>query len=195
MLTSIKRGAVMAVLLCLPLAACSESSKEVKVGSSGAQAPSTSAPSPSTTTVAAGSGATPTTTPRGGSPVTTAPARVSSGSANTTPPTTAAGPTTSLPEGQFPSKASVNKTCIAPGASQTVSVQTVSNAVVTYVMTYSDQRSHGNNNGGLADGKGKYADSFVVGPDAPKGTAWVHFSSGTKEKGTSFAEASFTVGC
>ena len=192
---------VLLAVLCLPFAACSDS-KKPELNLQSANPPTTAFPADgSATTVAGGSGAnTPTTVAKsGGASATTAPPAANSGSSGNAGQPPPPGPTTStstpLPQGQFPSKASVSKGCINPGGSQTVSVQTVSNAVVTYVMTYSDQSSHGNNNGGLADSKGKYSDTFVVSPEAPKGTAWVHASSGTKEKGTSFAEVSFTVGC
>ena len=187
---------IVVTCLALALAACSE-----KHGPQ--TAPLTSEATTSTTTVVLGSSgnaaAPATTVPKGGSTATTAPPTTAApaAAAGSQPPAQGDTPPTStpLPQGQFPSKASVKKSCVNPGGEQTLSVETVQNAVVTYVMTYSDQRSHKNSNGGLADDKGKYADTFVVAADAPNGTAWVHVSSGTKEKGTSFAEASFTVGC
>jgi hypothetical protein len=76
-----------------------------------------------------------------------------------------------------------------------VTVQTAAEAVVTYVTSYADGDSHGDNGGGLANASGKYSDNFVIDPQSPRGEATVTATSSKRGKGVSFAQTTFTVGC
>ena len=99
-----------------------------------------------------------------------------------------------LPPGQFKVTVTMGEECVNPGGPQTVKIQARPGAVVTWVTEYSDGDSHHNNNGGIADSKGSYTDSYVVDIAAPDGEATVTATVSTKDKGVAFGRALFAVG-
>ena len=183
---------ITAGLVAALATACGHSTTRVKGAS--ASPTTTTTVSPSQSQASGGSSrSAPTTAPR-----------VAAGGSTATPPPTAGGSsggagasttTSTLPDGAFHSTTTVGKKCVKPGETETIAVTTIPNAVVTWIINYSDGKGHDNSGGGIADGKGKFNDQFVVNPSAPPGKAIVYVTTGTKASGPSFSNATFTVNC
>jgi len=113
---------------------------------------------------------------------------------NTTPTTAASSTPQTMPPGDFPSTATFDNKCVNPGGSQRIHVQTIPNASVAYLVVYSDGKNHGGSHGGIADGSGKFSESFKLDPDAPKGQATGYAVSSDSKGKRSTATATFNVG-
>jgi hypothetical protein len=190
-------GALVALLFGVGATACGSSSpSKIKSAagetttsiSSDAAGPSTGGQSQAagatTTTLKAGAGAK-----AGGATTTVAPP-----GGNTSPTTAAPSTPQTMPPGDFPSTATFDNKCVNPAGSQRIHVQTVPNASVAYLVVYSDGKNHGGSHGGIADGSGKFSESFKVAPDAPKGQATGYAVSSDSQGKRSTATATFNVG-
>lgn len=147
---------------------------------------------------ASGGGATPTTT-AGATPTT----------AGSTSPTSApqAEPLTKPgPEGQLELEATLAKTCVKPGGSQSITIKTRPGSAVGYDAVYSDGSAgmnpphHGGNSGGEVDEQGTWQDTWVVAPTAPAGKVHVnvlgsHVDYGFVQKTLVFTVAGATGSC
>jgi hypothetical protein len=97
----------------------------------------------------------------------------------------AASATTPGPAGDdtpFAFAAERSATCVRHGEQVTIEVRTEPDASVAYHAVYAGEEGgavppfgegHGGNGGDPADARGRYADTWVVGPDAPVGPARV----------------------
>jgi hypothetical protein len=97
--------------------------------------------------------------------------------------------------------ATVSPTCARRGDTMTIDVSTLGGAGVAYNAMYAGEESgaappygngHGGNNGGSADQRGHWTDTWVVGASAPEGAARVEVVVGTEE-GFGRTTASFAV--
>ena len=68
------------------------------------------------------------------------------------------------------------------------------NAAVAYLVAYSDGKNHGGSHGGIADGSGKFSETFVVDADAPNGQATGYAASTDQKQKRSTAQGTFNVG-
>lgn len=104
--------------------------------------------------------------------------------------------------GLFPLPATVQlrETCVPPGGKQTITIRTEPKSAAGYDSVYSDGKSgimegfYGGNNGGYADDKGVYTDTWVVGANAPAGKVTVRVMAGQQGFRHFEGETSFTVG-
>jgi hypothetical protein len=101
------------------------------------------------------------------------PERTDAPAASATPPPT---------EHPFAFAAELSATCVRHGEQVTIEVRTEPDASVAYHAVYAGEEGgavppfgegHGGNGGDPADARGRYADTWVVGPDAPVGPARV----------------------
>ncbi|MFP5308922.1 MAG: hypothetical protein ACLGIR_05020 [Actinomycetes bacterium] len=85
-------------------------------------------------------------------------------------------------EHPFAFAAELSATCVRHGEQVTIEVRTEPDASVAYHAVYAGEEGgavppfgegHGGNGGDPADARGRYADTWVVGPDAPVGPARV----------------------
>lgn len=181
----------LVAVVALLAAACGDD-KPTRNATSSTTSPTTSTTLFTTTTGAGVVGAT--TTARAGSSGATTTVAAGSGQATTTAPSGGSRTTTSLPQA-YKSTATVSKKCANPGSTQTLTVKTLPDAIVAYNTVYSDGDSHGDNAGGVANSDGTYTDSYTVDLQAPKGQATITATSQHNQKGVSFAQTTFTVGC
>lgn len=164
----------------------------VMSGACGSSKPHVRAAATTTTSVDDSSSTSTTLAANNGHPTTT----VAKGGATTT---VAGGVTTTtsppLPQGAWKSTVTFGKACLNPGGLQTITVRTRGDAVVTYTSIYSDNTSHGDNGGGIADSSGKFVDQYAVHANAPRGKVTITAESSKKGEGQSIVQASFMVGC
>jgi hypothetical protein len=119
---------------------------------------------------------------------------VAPGGGNTSPTTAGSSTPQTMPPGDFPSTATFDNKCVNPAGSQRIHVQTLPNASVAYLVVYSDGKNHGGSHGGIADGSGKFSESFKLDPDAPAGQATGYAVSSDSKGKRSTATATFNVG-
>jgi hypothetical protein len=141
-----------------------------------------------------GSSAAPTssasTPPQSAAPTSTVAPVASDGTSDGTAsasvqPTNGAGGTgdTSSSQGAPPAQgkamsvtAALQKACVAPGDTQTITITTRPESAVGYHAVYSDGKNgfdpdyYGGNKSGVTNGSGTYQDTWVVGVKAPPGT-------------------------
>lgn len=135
------------------------------------------------------------------------PSPSAAGSASSTPESEQAPHSHSHSHGDVPVEVSLTPTCVTPGGTVTVTVQTAPRAGVLYLAHYSDGASgaeepigagYGGNGGGYADADGRFEESWTVSTQAPVGPGRLEVvtASGHRGEDTTFDVADpDTGGC
>jgi hypothetical protein len=114
---------------------------------------------------------------------------------------------TFTPDPSVTATVSLSKTCVHPGDTMTLTVNTIPKGAVAYVAIYSDGNNgskgfgggYGGNDGGKADANGMYTSTWTFAPNTPTGPArvdvYVNDMGKQNYKGTNFMVKSPTGAC